>query len=150
MSPAPARWVPDRLTIASNTLNALVVGGTLYVLDGSLGYAALTATLFLALNLVTATADAVLGDYAGNALFGLLVLAASGYAVTLSAPLWAPLLGAAIGGWYVLDGVQHRRYGVTRDEGGVSYHHDGSVLTGLPKALLGRLAEPFLLSRRSV
>ena len=86
---------------------------------------------------------------APNTATGPLILGATGYAATLAAPLWLPLVGAAVGGWFLLDGVQHLRYGVTRDEVGVPYCHDGSVLTGLPKALLVRLAEPVLLSRRS-
>ncbi|WP_420182051.1 hypothetical protein ACNO8S_13140 [Haloarcula sp. KBTZ06] len=45
----------------------------------------------------------------------------------------------------MIDGIQHLRHGVTRNEVGVSYSHDGGPVTGLPKALLVRLAEPFLL-----
>jgi len=59
------------------------------------------------------------------------------------------LTALVVGGWYVLDGVQHLRYGVTRDEVGVPYRHDGGVLAGLPKTLLARLAEPLLLSYAS-
>lgn len=89
------------------------------------------------------------GDYADNALFGLAILAATGSTATTAAPLWLALCGVAIGGWFFIDGAQHLRYGVTRDEVGVPYRHEGSVLTGLPKALFVRLAEPVLLSRRS-
>ncbi len=42
-------------------------------------------------------------------------------------------------------GVQHLRHGITRDEVGISYAHDGGPVTGLLKALLVRLAEPFLM-----
>ena len=137
------------LGVAGKALTALVVGATLYVLDSSVGYAAAAAALYFVLNLGTSLADALVGDYAGSVLFGLLILTATGYAATLSTPLWIPALGAAVGGWYVLDGVQHLRYGVTRDEVGVPYRHDGGVLAGLPKTLLARLAEPLLLSYAS-
>ncbi|WP_277542706.1 hypothetical protein [Haloarcula laminariae] len=142
------QWdVPESRTIAGNAVGAVAVGTALYVLGEPLGYAAAVAVGFFGLNLGTDLAEAVVGDYAGNAVFGLLVLVGTGYAATLTAPLWIPALGAALGGWFLLDGVQHLRHGVTRDEVGVPYRHEGSVLTGLPKALLVRLAEPFLLSR---
>jgi uncharacterized membrane protein YgdD (TMEM256/DUF423 family) len=143
------RLVPDGLDSFSAVTNAVAVAVALYVLDGSVGYAAAAAAGFLVLNLVTGLADAVVGDYADHALFGLLILAGTGYVVTLTAPLWLPVAGGILGGWFFLDGVQHLRYGVTRDEVGVPYRHDGSALTGLPKALFVRLAEPVLLSRRS-
>jgi len=149
MSTALRRLSPDSLDLVGALANAVVVAATLYVLDGSPGHAVASAAVFLALHLATDLADAVVGDYAGNALFGFLILAATGYAATLTTPLWLPLAGAALGGWLLLDGVQHLRYGVTRDEVGVPYRHEGSVLTGLPKALLARLADPLLLSRRS-
>jgi uncharacterized membrane protein YgdD (TMEM256/DUF423 family) len=143
------RLVPDGLDSFSAVTNAVAVAVALYVLDGSVGYAAAAAAGFLVLNLVTGLADAVVGDYADHTLFGLLILAGTGYVVTLTAPLWLPVAGGILGGWFFLDGVQHLRYGVTRDEVGVPYRHDGSALTGLPKALFVRLAEPVLLSRRS-
>jgi hypothetical protein len=141
--------VPDGLDVAGNVVTALVVGATLYFLDGSLGYAAGAAAVFLALQLVTDLADAAVGDYAGNAVFGLLLLAAAGSFVSVGGSWWLGGCFALCGCWLLLDGVQHLRYGVTREEVGVPYRHGGSVLTGLPKALLARLAEPFLLSRRS-
>ncbi|WP_324665552.1 hypothetical protein [Haloarcula sediminis] len=149
MSTPLQRFVPGELGLFGAVTNAIAVAATIYVLDGSLSYAVAAAAGFLVLHLATDLADAAVGDYAGNALFGLLILAATGYAVTLTTPLWIPALGAALGGWFLLDGVQHLRHGVTRDEVGVPYRHEGGVLTALPKALLVRLAEPILLSRRS-
>ena len=134
-----------RLQVTGNALGALAVGAALYVVDGSLQFAVASAVVFLALNVVTDLADAVVGDYAGNAVFGLLVLAATGYFASLGSPWWFLLSLVLCGGWFALDGVQHLRYGVTRDEVGVPYRHEGSVLIGLPKALLARLAEPFVL-----
>lgn len=149
MSTALNRFVPDGLSLFGTVANAIVVAVTLYVLDGSLGYAALAATVFLALHLATNLANAVVGDYGDSALFGFLILVVTGYAVTLTTPLWIPVFGTALGGWFLLDGVQHLRYGATRDEVGVPYRHDGNPLTGLPKALLVRLLEPALLHRTS-
>ncbi|WP_276273817.1 hypothetical protein [Haloarcula litorea] len=145
MSPALPAWVPDRETAAGELLTATIVGATLYVLDRSLPFAAAAAALFLCLRLLTDAAAAAVGDYADNALFGLLVLAAAGYAAALTAPVWIPLSGALVGGWLFVDGVQHLRHGVGRDEVGHTVSHDGSVLAGLPRALLARLVEPFRL-----
>jgi len=103
----------------------------------------------LVLELSKGLAEAVVGDYAGNVVFGLLLLAATGAFAFLGGSTWLVGGFALCGCWLLLDGVQHLRYGVTRNEVGVPYRHDGSVLTGLPKALLARLAEPVLLSRRS-
>ncbi|MFC6756947.1 hypothetical protein ACFQER_09965 [Halomicroarcula sp. GCM10025894] len=105
----------------------------------------MTAAGFLILTLAASLADAVVGDYAGNALFGVVVLVGAVYFATLGS-VWFPVALVVVGGWLLIDGVQHLRYSVTRDEVGVPYRHDGSALTGLPKALLVRLAEPFLLS----
>ena len=145
MSTALDRLVPDSLSLLGAVTNAAVVAATLYVLDGSLGYAAAAAAGFLVLTLVTDLAEVVVGDYADNAVFGVLLLAATGYTATLTVPPWLLLCGTAVGGWFLLDGLQHLRHGVTRDEVGVPYRHEGSVLIGLAKALLARLVEPFLL-----
>jgi len=148
MSPALFRLVPDDLDIAGNVVTALFVGATIYVVDGSLGYAAGSAAGFLALKLSADIAGAVVGDYADNVLLGFLILVATGYFVSLGGSWWLAAGFALCGGWFLLDGVQHLRHGVTREEVAVPYRHDGSVLTGLPKALLVRLAEPVLLARR--
>ncbi|MDS0281965.1 hypothetical protein [Haloarcula onubensis] len=145
MSTVLNRLVSDGLNPVGAVTNAAVVAATIYVIDGSLGYAVAVAAGFLALHLATDIAEAVVGEYAGNALFGLLILFAAGYVTTLTAPLWLLVGGAAVGGWFLLDGVQHLRHGASREEVGVPYRHDGSVLTGLPTALLARLLAPFRL-----
>jgi len=146
MSTALRKRVPDGLDAANQLVTALVVAGTIYVIDGSVREAAATGAVFLALQLATSLADAVVGDYAGNALLGVVGLFGAVYFATLGA-VWFPV-ALVVGGWLLLDGVQHLRHGVTRDEVGVPYRHDGTALTGLPKALLVRLAEPVLLARR--
>ncbi|GCF14112.1 hypothetical protein Harman_20470 [Haloarcula mannanilytica] len=125
--------------------SAVAVGATLYVLDGSVRYAAVAATLAFCVWLVADAAQAAVGDYADHVVFGLLVFGFVVYMVAAAGPTWAVVPGALVGGWFLLDGVQHLRHGVTRDEVGITYSHDGSPITGLPKALLVRLAEPFLL-----
>ncbi|PSP62972.1 hypothetical protein BRC76_03850 [Halobacteriales archaeon QH_8_67_36] len=134
----------DGPDVADTFVKAVVVGATLYLLDGSLGGAAAAAGVFLTLTLATSLADTVIGDYAGNVLFGAVVLGGAVYFATLGSVRF-PVALVVVGGWLLFDGVQHLRHGVTRDEVGVPYRHDGSVLTGLPKALFARLLEPFRL-----
>ena len=148
MSTALPAWLPDRSTVASEFVTAAVVGATLYVVDGSLRFAAAAAAGFLVLQLATDLAENAVGDYADNALFGLLILAATAAAAVLTTPWWLVSGGLLLGGWFLADGVQHLRHGVTRDEVGTPFDHGGGVLSGLPKALLARLAAPVLLETR--
>ncbi|WP_018256375.1 hypothetical protein [Halomicrobium katesii] len=148
MSPALHAWLPDRPAITDSLTRAIFVGGTLYVVERSLSYAVTAGLAFLALQLVADTAENVVGDYADNVVLGTLILGATGYVAVLGSALGILVGGVVAGGWFLADGVQHLRHGVTRDEVGVPYTHEGSVLTGLPKALLARLAEPLLLETR--
>jgi hypothetical protein len=148
MSTALPAWLPDRSTVAGELTSAAVVGATLYVVDGSLRFAAAAATGFLVLQLTTDLAENVVGDYADNALFGLLILAGTAYAAVLTTPWWLVVGGLLLGGWFFTDGVQHLRHGVTRNEVGTPFDHDGGVFSGLVNALLARLAEPLLLKSR--
>jgi len=145
MSTVRPDWTPDGFRLVRAVGHAALVGATLYALDGSVGFAVLVAGGTLILALARTLADAVVGDYAGHVLFGAVVLAAAGYFTSLGAARWFVAGLALCGGWLLLDGLQHLRHGVTRDEAGVRYRHDGRVLTGLPKALLARLLEPVRL-----
>ena len=145
MSTALPSWFPERLDLTGNTVNAFLVGATLYVLDDSVRDAAVAAALFLALELARSTAEAAIGDYADNAALGVLVLVGTAVFYSLGGSWWLVVCFAVCGGWFLFDGVQHLRHGVARDEVGSPYRHDGSALTGLPKALLARLVEPFRL-----
>ena len=145
MATALPAWFPDRAAVTNEFATAIAVGTTLYLVDGAFSNAAVAAAAFFALRLLANAVQATIGDYADNAFFGLLVLAATGYAAVLPASSWILAAGVAVGGWFVVDGIQHLRHGITRDEVGISYAHEGSPVTGLPKALLVRLAEPFLL-----
>jgi len=144
MTALPA-WLPGRRTVVSELTTAAVVGATLYVLDGSLPYAAAAGVGFLALQLVADAAENAVGDYADNALYGVLVLVATAYATALTTPWWIVAGGVVLGGWFLADGVQHLRHGVSRREVGFPTAHDGNALVGLVKALLTRLAAPLLL-----
>ncbi|GGN99273.1 hypothetical protein [Haloarcula pellucida] len=145
MPSALPTWWPDRATLAGELLRGVAVGGTLFVLGETPSFAVAVAALFVLLQLVTDGVEAIVGDYADHVLFGGLVLVGAGYVTTLSAPWWTPAAGALLGGWFLVDGVQHLRHGVTREEVGSPYVHDGGVLTGLLRALVARVAEPFRL-----
>lgn len=146
MSTVLQKLSPDGLDVTSQVVTALLVAGTIYLIEGSVREAAATGAAFLALQLATDLADAVVGDYAGNALFGVLVLSGAAYFAALGA-VWFPAALAAVGGWLLLDGVQHLRYGVTRDDAGVPSNQVGGALTAIPMVLLHRLLEPVLLGR---
>ncbi|WP_226011964.1 hypothetical protein [Halomicrobium salinisoli] len=137
--------LPSRRDFVDSLVHALVVAATLYVLDGSLRFAAASAGFFLALLLAGDVAEAVVGDYADHVLFGLLVLGFTAYAADLSTPIWLLVAGVALGGWFLVDGVQHLRHGKTRDEVSVAYEHDGGALTGIARALVERLLAPIRL-----
>ncbi|EMA14988.1 MULTISPECIES: hypothetical protein [Haloarcula] len=125
--------------------SAVAVGATLLVLDGSIRYAAAVAAMAFCVWLAADAAQVAVGDYADHVVFGLLVFGFVAYTVAAAGPTWVVATGALLGCWFVIDGVQHLRHGITRDEVGISYAHDGGPVTGLLKALLVRLAEPFLL-----
>lgn len=147
MSPALPQTLRD-LDVAGTAFTALLVGVTLVVLDESAGHAATVAGLLFLLQISREFAEVTVGDYAGNAVFGVVLLAATAYFASLGGSWWFVACFALCGGWALLDGVQHLRAGARRPAGGLSVRHDGSVLTGLPKALLARLAEPFALGLR--
>jgi hypothetical protein len=126
---------------------AAVVGITIYVVDGQLRQAVAVTAIFLAFHLLNDAAEALIGDYAGNALFGITLLAGTAWAsIATSVPLWQLVVVAVVGAWLLLDGVQHLRYGVTRDA------TDQEVLPAdaygvwrAPAAVVGRIVEPFRL-----
>ena len=124
--------------------SAVAVGATLLVLDGSIRDATAVAAMAFCVWLAADAAQVAVGDYADHVVFGVLVFGFATYTITATGPIWAVVTGALLGCWFMIDGIQHLRHGVTRDEVGVPYSHDGGPVTGLPKALVVRLAEPFL------
>ncbi|WP_424000862.1 hypothetical protein ACOZ4I_14810 [Haloarcula salina] len=137
--------VANSVAVRQRLASAVVVGVTLYVLDGSIRYAAASAAIAFCVWLVADAAQAAVGDYADHVVFGLLIFGFVGYWSATGEPTWAVVPAALLGCWFLIDGVQHLRHGVTRDEVEIPYTHGGSIVTGLPKALLVRLARPFSL-----
>lgn len=137
--------LPTSGQVTARAGQALAVGATLVVLGESVRFGALTAAGFLALRLGGDTAAAIVGDYADNALLGLLFLAGSGYLLAAGSVHPVAVAGALGGGWLLLDGVQHLRHGVARDDPEPEPPLGGSLVTGILGALLGRLLEPVRL-----
>ncbi len=136
--------VPSRTRVLSRLLQAVAVAATLAILSDSPRYAAGSATGFLALLLAEDLAESLVGDYANHVLLGLLAL---GFAAFLASGRlsWVVALFALPGGWFLLDGTQHFRHSVTRDEVSVAYGHDGGPATGIARALVERLLAPIRL-----
>ncbi|WP_336336628.1 hypothetical protein [Haloarcula brevis] len=145
MSTALPAWLPDRTAVTEKLSSAVVVGVVWYVLNRSPIYAVAVAAVFFAVQLLAELAEATVGDYADHVVFGLLLGGFVGYNASVGSPVWVVAPGALLGGWFLLDGVQNLRHGVTRDEVEIKYTYEGSMAIGLPKALLVRLAQPFLL-----
>jgi hypothetical protein len=138
--------LPGRGQLVSRAGQGVALGLTLFVLDRDPGVAATTAVLFLALTLSVDTVAVAVGDYADNAALGLLTIGLTGYLTVVGdAGLPVATAGGLVGGWLLFDGVQHLRHGERRDELSRPYSHDGSVITGLPRALAARVLEPFRL-----
>ncbi|QSG08609.1 hypothetical protein [Halapricum desulfuricans] len=135
--------LPDREQVRRRLVGAGLVGVIFYVPDQSLGSAAVIAAMVFVLLLAIDTAETAIGDYAGNvAVGGLLIV----FAGTVMWP-WLPglLAGTAAGGWLVFDGIQHLRHGESRAEYAHLQAHDGGALSGVLRALVRRLLEPFRL-----
>lgn len=137
--------LPDRFALAGTLAHAAVVGATLYAFERSASFAALVAGGTLVLDLSRTLAEDLVGDYAGNALLGAVALGFVGYAAVLGGPWWF-LVGLGLcAGWLLVDGIQHLRHDASRTRIRHSSPYEGGLLTGLPRALLGRLVEPFRL-----
>lgn len=130
--------------VVRRVVEAGAVAATLYVLDGTARTAVGSALAYLGLVLVGDLLNAVVGPSADHVVLGLAVLGLVA-AVTLVGELWLPLVaaGTVVGGWLLLDGVQHLRHGETPtyDPDG----HDGHPVTGVSRALLARVLWPFRL-----
>jgi hypothetical protein len=121
------------------------VGLTLLALGESLLSAGAVAVLFVAFDATGHAVQYAAGDYADNAVLGAVVLVGTGYLATRGLPLPLAAVGGLVGGWLLVDGVQHLRHGVTRDEVAVPSTHAGGLLTGVVKAVGERVLEPFRL-----
>lgn len=148
--------LPTARRVANRLTSGAVVAATLLVLgQASVRGAAVVGGLAAALWVAADVAETAVGDYAGNGVLGLSALAFVGY-VAGSAPVVgvAPVAvpSALVGGWLLVDAVQHRRHGVDRDDRVTvrPVRSDGGVVRGVVAALLSRLLEPFVLGREIV
>lgn len=129
---------------ATTVLQAVLVAATLVALGEPLRSAALVGAGFLVLTIVIQGSEVLVGDYAGNTVLGLLTVSFGIWLATAG----AVVVGAAsvvIGAWFVVDGVQHRRYGLDRTPVVRGIDDGSEPLSALPRILVGRLREPFRL-----
>ena len=136
-----------RSTVVSELLRGGAIGATLLVVGESTTMAAGTAAGFLLFRAIGYAIQQVIGDYADHVLLGGGILLGVGYlAYSGGGALWVAG-GVLLGGWFLIDGLQHLRYGRTRERPAAPLVADGKgQIRGLCSALFGRLLVPFTLS----
>jgi len=136
-----------RSTVVSELLHGGAVGAMLLVLGESTTMAAGTAAGVMLFRAIGYAIQQVIGDYADHVLLGGGILLGVGYlAYSGSGALWVAG-GGLLGGWFLIDGLQHLRYGRTRERPAAPLVADGKgQIRGLCSALFGRLLVPFTLS----
>ena len=136
-----------RSTVVSELLHGGAVGAMLLVLGESTTMAAGTAAGVILFRAIGYAIQQVIGDYADHVLLGGGILLGVGYlAYSGSGALWVAG-GGLLGGWFLIDGLQHLRYGRTRERPAAPLVADGKgQIRGLCSALFGRLLVPFTLS----
>ncbi len=140
--------LPARVRVVSELLRGGVVGATLLMFGESTAMAAGTAAGFVAFRAIGYAIQQTIGDYADHVLLGGGILLGVGYLVRTGADALWVAGGLLLGGWFLLDGVQHLRYGRTRDQSAAPLVADGNgPIRGLVRALLGRLLVPFTLPK---
>ena len=140
--------LPARVRVVSKLLRGGVVGATLLIFGESTAMAAGTAAGFVAFRAIGYAIQQTIGDYADHVLLGGGILLGVGYLVRTGADALWVAGGLLLGGWFLLDGVQHLRYGRTRDQSAAPLVADGNgPIRGLVRALLGRLLVPFTLPK---
>jgi hypothetical protein len=131
--------------LASRITQGMIVGATLVALGESVGLAVGTGTLFIVFVMVGDLAEAIVGDYADNAILGAVALGIAGWLFVAGGPSIATGAFGLVGTWLAIDGIQHVRHGVSREEITFSSNHDGIAITGVLRAFAERLLEPFRL-----
>ena len=136
-----------RSTVVSELLHGGAVGAMLLVLGESTTMAAGTAAGVILFRAIGYAIQQAIGDYADHVLLGGGILLGVGYlAYSGSGALWVAG-GGLLGGWFLIDGLQHLRYGRTRERPATPLVADGKgQIRGLCSALFGRLLVPFTLS----
>jgi hypothetical protein len=144
VSTALPDWLPARRPVVDALGRAAVVGLTLFVLGEPPTQALAVAVGFLLVTGLADAADRVVGDYASHALFGTLVLAG---VVLVGGGLPLPLaaVGVLVGGWLLVDGLQHLRHGVGREANVPRGPVDGHPVANLLRTFRARLTRPFRL-----
>jgi hypothetical protein len=150
--PIPGSDDPVIAAVAADFRSHLVGGALIALVFVGLGDGVVQAVsvggLFVAFHVINDAADAAVGDYAGNGLFGVGLLIVVAWGVTTGAvpPIFLAG-GLLLGAWFLFDGVQHLRYGVERDGRirGVSLPDDAGPLRRAPRLVVGRVLEPFRL-----
>ncbi len=138
--------LPDQTAIRSELLRGGVVGVTLLVLGESIWMAAGVAVGFLAVRALGYAIQQAVGDYADHVLLGGGILLGVWYLGQSGVSLLWLALGGLLGGWFLLDGVQHLRYGRSRAERIAPLIADGNgPIHGLLLVAVGRLLLPFRL-----
>ena len=136
-----------RSTVVSELLHGGAVGAMLLVLGESTTMAAGTAAGVMLFRAIGYAIQQAIGDYADHVLLGGGILLGVGYlAYSGGGSLWVAG-GVLLGGWFLIDGLQHLRYGRTRERPAAPLVADGKgQIRGLCSALFGRLLVPFTLS----
>ena len=138
-------WLPARRSVVDALGRAAVVGLTLSVLGEPPLQAAAVAVGFLLLTGLADAADRFVGDYASHVLFGTLALVGTAVAAVVGVPLALAAVGALVGGWLLVDGVQHLRHGVGREVNVPRGPVDGHPVANLLRTVRARLTRPFRL-----
>ena len=134
--------------VRNELLRGVVVGITLLVVGESFRMAAGTAVGFLTLRAVGYAIQQAVGEYADHVLLGGGILIGVGFfAAQGVAAAWLAV-GVLVGGWLVVDGLQHLRHGRTREQSAAPFVADSNgPIRGIARVFLGRLLVPFTLSR---
>ena len=136
-----------RSTVVSELLHGGAVGAMLLVLGESTTMAAGTAAGVILFRAIGYAIQQAIGDYADHVLLGGGILLGVGYLAYSGGGGLLIAGGVLLGGWFLIDGLQHLRYGRTRERPAAPLVADGKgQIRGLCSALFGRLLVPFTLS----
>jgi hypothetical protein len=142
--------LPDRQTVSQELLRGGVVAGTLVLLGESTTMAAGAAAGFVILRAIGYAIQQAVGDDADHALLGGGLLVGVWYLGFTGVPLLWIGVSTVIGGWLLIDGVQHLRHGRSRDERVVPLIADRKgPVHGVVRVLVGRVLLPFRLGNAS-
>jgi hypothetical protein len=134
-----------RAAVVARAGQAVAIGVTLWLLGDSPTQGGVTAGLFFAFTLASDAADLIVGDGARHVVFGAPVLAGAGWLLVRGDVGPVAIGGVVVGGWLVVDGVQHLRYGVGSTMSFTRPRPTDSRVRVLVWAVGRRLLRPFRL-----